>query len=412
MTSPDESTRHVDPPESCEVAVGILTYNNVETIPGVLTAIRRGLAARLANASARLINADAGSSDGTGEVVAAAGLPVVRLAYDAPIAERTAVPFHGIPGRGAGLELLFNAAQRLSARVLVVLEADVISISEEWVASLARPVLDDKADLVLPAYARHRYDGTITNLVLVPLVRALYGRRLRQPFIGTAALSARLLERLLGHPRSPGSGRDVTDLWIVGAAIADGFGLWETWLGQRQVKSQARASGLPTLIAQTVGEVFRVMDRHPDFWLEARGSEPLPMLGEPILPSIEPTPVDVERMVQAFRLGIHELGSIWEHILAPDTLSDVLDLEVPATDGFRFPDDLWARVVYDFALGHHYGVVHRDHLLRSLVPLYLGRAAAFVLATRARDAAATEATLESMSLAFERGKSYLVEMWR
>ena len=49
----------------------------------------------------------------------------------------------------------------------------------------------------------------------------------------------------------------------------------------------------------------------------------------------------------------------------------------------RFSDDLWARVIYDFALGHHYAVVHRDHLLRSLTPLYLGRTAAYVLATRA-----------------------------
>jgi len=68
----------------------------------------------------------------------------------------------------------------------------------------------------------------------------------------------------------------------------------------------------------------------------------------------------------------------------------VLSLEADDPERFRFPDDLWARVVYDFALGHHWSVVYRDHLLRSLVPLYLGRTAAFVLATRRRDAAAVE----------------------
>ena len=60
-----------------------------------------------------------------------------------------------------------------------------------------------------------------------------------------------------------------------------------------------------------------------------------------------------------------------------------LDADAPAD--FVFPDALWARVVYDFALGHHYGVVHRDHLLRSLVPLYLGRTAAYVAATQRLD---------------------------
>jgi len=64
------------------------------------------------------------------------------------------------------------------------------------------------------------------------------------------------------------------------------------------------------------------------------------------------------------------------------------------------------------ALGHHYAVVHRDHLLRSLVPLYLGRTAAYVQATRTASAEATEQMLEDTALAFERQKPYLVEHWR
>jgi hypothetical protein len=73
---------------------------------------------------------------------------------------------------------------------------------------------------------------------------------------------------------------------------------------------------------------------------------------------------------------------------------------------------VWARVVYDFALGHHYGVVHRDHLLRSLVPLYLGRTAALVIATEPLGAEATNRATEAVGTAFERQKPYLVERWR
>src|SRR5439155_1006147 len=83
---------------------------------------------------------------------------------------------------------------------LGVLEADVTSAGAEWLRHLLRPVLEQKADLVVPVYARHRYDGTLTNLVLAPLVRALFGRRLHQPLAGAAALSARLLDRLLDDP--------------------------------------------------------------------------------------------------------------------------------------------------------------------------------------------------------------------
>jgi hypothetical protein len=126
----------------------------------------------------------------------------------------------------------------------------------------------------------------------------------------------------------------------------------------------------------------------------------------------EPIEVDVERMIEAFRLGQRDLTTIWEHIMAAETLGDVLALDVLDPAHFRFPDDLWARVVYDFALGHHYGVVHREHLLRSLVPLYLGRTAAFIAATRDGDAAATEAQVEAVGTVFERQKGYLVERWR
>jgi hypothetical protein len=296
--------------------------------------------------------------------------------------------------------------------VLVLLEADVTTITDEWPERLARPILEEGADWVAATYVRHRYDGTITRLLLSPLVRALYGRRLRQPLGGQQALSARLVEHLLVHPRWNWTGRDVTDVWIVGTAIADGFAVWEALLGPYHVQSATRTMDLPTMVAETLGSVFTVMDRHEDLWLEVRGSEPVPSAGDVPPASTDPIDVDVDRMIEAFRLGLRDLTTIWEHILAAETLGDVLTLDVPDAARFRFPDDLWARVVYDFALGHHYGVVHRDHLLRSLVPLYLGRTAAFVVATRERSAVATEAYIDAVGAAFERQKPYLVDRWR
>jgi hypothetical protein len=202
----------------------------------------------------------------------------------------------------------------------------------------------------------------------------------------------------------------VSDLWITGTAIADGFALAEAWLGRHQVRSRTRTTDLPTMIAQTVGAVFTVMQRHEDLWLEVRGSEAIAAIGDAAPPGIEPITVDVEGMREAFRLGARDLSGIWEAILAPETLAEVLALD--GGGQLTFPDDLWARVVYDFALGHHYSVVHRDHLLRSLTPLYLGRTAAFVLGTAGASAAAGQAQLDAVGAAFELQKPYLVEHWR
>ena len=353
---------------------------------------------------------DAGSADATRERAAAAGLPAIVAEHQAPAGERVAVPFHGVPGRGAALRTTFGITQQLGARALVILESDTVSATPEWILRLAGPVLDGKADFVAAAYTRHRYEGTISRLLLSPLLRALYGRRLQQPLGGQQALSARLVEHLLINPKWSSTGGDVSDLWITGTAIADGFALAEAWLGRHQVRSRTRTADLPTMIAQTVGAAFLVMQRHEDLWLEVRGSEAIAAIGDAAPPGTEAMTVDVEGMREAFSLGARDLSGIWEAILAPETLAEVLALD--AGGRLTFPDDLWARVVYDFALGHHYSVVHRDHLLRSLTPLYLGRTAAFVLSTGAASAAASQAQLDAVGAAFERQKPYLVEHWR
>ena len=397
---------------SRDVAIALLTYNNAATAKVVAEAVAAGVERHLDGATAAILNADAGSSDGTADAIASSALPVVRIEHTTPLAERLTVPFHGVPGRGDALAAVFTAAHRLGARALVIAEADVVSITDDWVRQLAQPVLEGKADLVNGAYARHRYEGTITNLIVAPLIRMLYGRRLRQPFAGHQAYSSRLVDHILVQPRWGGFRRDVTDLWILGTAVADGFAVWEAWLGPRVVRSSSRSNDLPTIVSQTLGAIFGVMHTHDDLWLAVRGSEPVPDIGTAARLGIEPARVDVARMLDGFRLGVRDLLTIWEHVLAPDTLGDVLGLDGGDATRFRFPDDLWARVVSDFALGFHYDVVHRDHLLRSLVPLYLGRTAAFVLAAEPRSAEATEALLDDVAVAFERQKSYLTERWR
>jgi hypothetical protein len=394
-----------------EIAVAWLTYNNADTVGPVAAAAARGAAARFPGASIAFIVSDAGSSDGTPALLGAVGPPTIVTTHESPPAERVTTPFHGVPGRGAALHDALGAAQRLGARVLLLLEPDVVSLAPEWIDRLATPVWEEKADFVAPAYARHRFDGTITNLLIAPLVRALYGRRVQQPLGGQQALSGRLVEHLLLHPKWDWGGRELADVWVLGTAIADGFSVWEAWLGPRVVRSRTRTTDLPAMVAQTLGGVLTVMDRHDDLWREVRGSEPLPAAGDPLLPDTEPRPVNVEQLLRAFRQGLRDLTPVWEHVLAPDTLGDVLSLEAADASDFRFPDDLWARVVYDAALGHHYAVIHREHLLRSLVPLYLGRTAAYVLSTQARSAAASEAAADAVARAFERQKTYLVERW-
>jgi len=407
---PPDVERQLENLAPAEVAVSVPTYNNASTISKVVEAIRVGLEKHFEGVPAVLINTDAGSSDATTERVGEAPLPMVRAIHPAPPGQLAAVPFHGVPGRGASIQLSLGIARHLGARALVVLEADAVSIDDEWLERLVRPVLEQGADLVLPVHARHRYDGTMTNLVLAPLVGALFGRRLHQPFAGARAMSARLLDRFAEAPWPP-PGRNETDLWVAGTAIAEDFAVREAQLGPWRVESNTRTTDLPTMVAQTLGAVFTLMDGYEELWRRPAAEAPSPSEGAAAPPPGDPARVDVERMLRAFQRGLSDLGTIWEQVLAPETWGDVLSLESEDFARFRFPDELWARAVYDFAVGHHHHVVYHDHLLRSFVPLYLGRTAAFVLATRARDTAAAEAALDATATAFEEQKPYLVDRW-
>src|SRR5206468_3596594 len=114
-------------------------------------------------------------------------------------------------------------------------------------------------------------DGTTERLVALglPVTLGRHESPLHEltavPLAGALAMSGRLVEHLLLlHPGWRWAGRDLADLWIIGTAIADGFAVWEAWLGPRRVESRTRTTDLPTMVAQTLGGVFALMERHAD----------------------------------------------------------------------------------------------------------------------------------------------------
>jgi hypothetical protein len=77
-----------------------------------------------------------------------------------------------------------------------------------------------------------------------------------------------------------------------------------------------------------------------------------------------------------------------------------------------FPEDLWVRIVYEFAIAFHKRLLHRDHLLKSMIPLYLGRMASFVNENQEASPREIEIKIEALCSLFEEMKPYLVEHWK
>jgi hypothetical protein len=68
-------------------------------------------------------------------------------------------------------------------------------------------------------------------------------------------------------------------------------------------------------------------------------------------------------------------------------------------------------MIYDFAIAYHQGSVHRDHLLKSMIPLYLGKVASFVKENQESSAREVDEKMESLCNVFEEMKPYLIERW-
>ena len=166
------------------------------------------------------------------------------------------------------------------------------------------------------------------------------------------------------------------------------------------------------MLAQSVGGVFALMERSLPSGSTCRGARPDLRAGRPRRRWTTALPSRSSRLLEAFQRGVRDLMPIWESVLAPETLGDLLSIDAGDPGNFRFPDEVWARIIYDSALGYHYGVMHREHLLRALVPVYLGRTAAFILATRPRSVAGDGAVLDAVGAAFEAEKPYLRDRWR
>src|SRR6187401_3661599 len=189
---------------TADIMVGIPSFKNAATIGYVARAAQAGLVQYFPDLRPVLVNADAGSPDGTQRVVVETEPPeyIERILLVRPTnrLQRISLTYpevDGVGGKGAALRTIFQIAHALKVQSLVVVDSDLRSIVPEWIELLAGPIQKGGFDFVAPLYSRYKYDGTITNTVTYPMTRALYGLRVRQPIGGDFGVSGDLVRYYL-----------------------------------------------------------------------------------------------------------------------------------------------------------------------------------------------------------------------
>ena len=296
---------------------------------------------------------------------------------------------------------------------MLLIDGDLTGVRADRLQALLEPVLGGEAEYVSPAYTRTVSEGTLTTNLLAPLTRALYGARIQQVMGGCAALAGATIGSWLEpgietgdwHPHG-------AELWLTTAALASGARLVEVQLDRKLVTPGGPQPDLATILVRTVGPLFALMERYQAVWPDRTGSAAVPRRGDPSPVQADARTPAIEPMVRAFDLGLKDLLPVWEQIMPESTLARLYPLALVDPDEFRLPPPLWARVVSDFAVAYHERRLPRDHLLRALTPLYLGRVAAFVVEARATPLARIPESFDKIDRAFEVEKEHLVARWR
>jgi glycosyltransferase involved in cell wall biosynthesis len=401
--------------KEADILIGIPSYNNARTIGHVVRAVMAGLAKYFPNAKAVLVNSDGGSTDGTEEEVKRVQIEdfkTILTSHPVHPLSKIVTPYHGIPGKGSSFRTIFEAARLVNAKACAVVDSDLRSIAPEWVELLLRPVYEGGFDYVAPLYARHKFDGTITNSIVYPLTRALYGKRVRQPIGGDFGFSGELANFYLTKDVwETDVARFGIDIWMTTLAIAEGYKVCQSYLGAKIHDAKDPGSDLGPMFTQVVSSVSTLMGEYEPLWKRVKESEAIPTFGFHYEVGLEPVSVNVEHMIENFRLGAKNLMEIWRRVILPETAPWLESIGRLSDEAFSFPEDLWVRIVYDFATAFHRGSVHREHLLKSMIPLYLGRVASFVKENQESPAREVEAKIESLCKVFEEMKSYLIERW-
>lgn len=387
------------------VLVGIPCFNNASTVGHVVEAAAQGLAHHFPGLKGVIVASDGGSSDGTLRVVQDTAVPQGI--------EKVALAYQGVAGKGSAFRAVFEVARALGVVGCVVVDSDLRSITPDWIRLLAAPVVDGSYGYVAPYYTRYKYDGTITNSIAYPMTRALYGVGVRQPIGGDFGFSAGLLDHYLSQDVWESDvARFGIDVWMTTTAINEGFSVCQAQLGAKIHDAKDPAASLGPMFRQVVGTLFGLMGRYESRWKAVQGSRPAPRVGETVALEPEPIPVTVPAMIERFRGAYRSDAALWRTFVSTENLRRLETLSGLGDEEFRFPVDLWVKLVYDFAVACHRHDLDSGRVLESLTGLYYGRTAAFCRETLDVSTAQVESeTIEAVARRFELLKPYLVQRW-
>ncbi|MEW6601932.1 MAG: glycosyl transferase family 2, partial [Nitrospirota bacterium] len=392
-TAIDEETRGIlKTIGHADIVIGIPSYNNAKTIGRVIKAAELGLAKYFPSYRGLILISEGGDAEETQKSVdVLRDKSYFENAFIPRPATETAilvVKYCGPSGKGTAVKAILETGKLLGFKAGCMLDADLRSISPEWVQMLIAPIALKTFGFVAPYYSRHKYDGTITNMIAYPLTCALYGRRVRQPIGGDFGFSPELAGSLLSKDVWQSDiARFGIDIWMTTTAICENFKICQSFLGAKLHDEKDPGKDLSPMFRQVVGTIFSLMTAYDEKWLQIKGSRPTAVFGFEAEAAPKPIEVDAENLILKFKEGLPACMPVWEKVLAQENIQKVREIAGMDPSLFELPAEIWVKSLFDFAVAFKTlpGGLSTDDIIGALVPLYYAKTASFVRKARNLD---------------------------
>lgn len=391
--------------KSMDILVGIPCFNNEDTIGYVIEQASRGLAQSFPDHKCAVFVSDGGSLDDTRE-----------RAYEAPSPEevqKRVTIYRGMPGKGTSFRAIFEVATLLKVKAVAVVDSDLRSITPEWIKLLVEPILDKTAGFVVPFYRRHKFDGTITNHIVYPMTRALYGIDVRQPIGGDFGFSPELAAFYMKEDVwDTDTARFGIDIWMSTCAINEGNKIAQTYLGTKVHDAKDPAADLGPMFQQVVSTLFYLMGKYEHNWRRDNPLQVIPITNQKAQESeLEAVPVSLGKLRSEFIDGFNHFRPMYEQILNPENMAKLQSIHKnwEANKEDEITPDLWSKVLYDFACVYRLWQRNRRRLVDIITPLYFGRTKTHCQQVMDMSSSEAEAVVQAQAKVFEQNKPYLLE---
>lgn len=399
----DYARRQVEHLGQADIVVGIPSYYSDDSLTYVIQMVAEGLDHFYPEKKALIIIADGGSTDDTREVAQSIDNHHFNIDILVTI-------YRGIPGKGSAFRAIFEAAKYLRASAVALFDSDLKSIKPGWVRNILDPVLNGY-DFVAPDYSRYKFDGTITNTIAYNLTRALYGVNIRQPIGGDFGMSSALVAHCLNQDVwDTDIAKFGVDIWLTTMAITGGFRICQARLGAKIHGEKDPAADLGPMFREVVGTIFILLCSNQTYLEKVEETINTPVFGEAIGEEPESFEVNLEALINYFRIGFKNFGSVWANIIEEQDYDIVKKLaQSKSSKNFKLPTEVWVRIVYRYAVYFCRAERQRFKILDTLIPLYNASVASLIKILEGKNHAEAEEFYDRQALVFEAMRGYLIE---